>query len=208
MTPEERKEIVALYETRFEEKGYDISTVGWSSQEQQVLRFEMLLRGLDLKGKTILDVGCGFGDIIPFIQTVTKNDFKYIGTDISTALVDHGREKFGSDQCQFISGDILELTDLPTADIVLLSGALNYRIQDNVAHARAMISKMYELCTESVSVNMLTRYVDFEAEINFHHSPEDILTFAKSLSRWVNIYHDYPLYEFTLQIHRQTQQGI
>jgi hypothetical protein len=45
--------------------------------------------------------------------------------------------------------------------------------------------------------------VDYTLEKNFHHEPGAMLAYALSLSRWVRVYHDYPLYEFTLQMFRE-----
>jgi ubiquinone/menaquinone biosynthesis C-methylase UbiE len=205
LTEEERSEIIELYENRFYEKGYDINTVGWSSFEDQVLRFEVLARGLNLTGKKIVDVGCGLADLVPFVDAKTGGNYSYVGIDIAEALLSYAREKYAAPKHQFISGDIMQLpkTDILIGDIYFLSGALNYKIGDNKKHAFSMISKMLELSSETVSFNMLTSYVDYTQSVHFHYSPEEIMSFAKNLSRWVNLYHDYPLYEFTVQISHQ-----
>ncbi len=64
----DKNRISQLYNDRFKQHGDSIVTVGWRSKEDQILRFEMLFRGHDLIGKTILDVGCGLGDLIFYLD--------------------------------------------------------------------------------------------------------------------------------------------
>ena len=76
-----------LYNERYKKFGRDIRTVGWGNDRDQILRFEVLFRGLEPRGKTILDVGCGLGDLVPYLERRTDGDFKYIGIDVASKLV-------------------------------------------------------------------------------------------------------------------------
>jgi ubiquinone/menaquinone biosynthesis C-methylase UbiE len=207
LTPDEKQAIRRLYEDRYAETGRHVKTVGWGSTADQMLRFEMLFRGLDARGKRILDVGCGLGDLVPFLDRLTGGDYDYTGTDLSPTLIDDARSTFGGPQREFTAGDILELRDLPEADIVVLSGALNFKIGDNVAHAQAMMRRLFDLSRETAALNYLSSYVDFQLPKNFHHQPATIFDFAKSVTRWVTLYHDYPLWEFTIQMHHHPWTG-
>jgi len=202
----EKEEILKLYEDRYAAEGRSIKTVGWGSAEDQFLRFEVLLRGIDVSGKKILDVGCGLGDLVKYLDIIGTKDYKYIGIDLSRKLVADAQAAFGGEGRTFIVGDILEATDLDSVDIVLLSGSLNFRVENNMEHSQAMIRRMFELARETVSLNFLSSYVDEQLKKNFHYSPEKIFSFSKTLTPWVTLYHDYPLWEFTLQIHHQSKQ--
>jgi SAM-dependent methyltransferase len=207
LTPAERTSIQRLYEERHSRMGRHIKTVGWSSKDDQTLRFEMLFRGIDPRGKRILDVGCGLGDMIPFLDQLTGGDYDYLGTDLSPALAADARSTFSGERRQFLAGDIVEMEELAPVDLVVMSGALNFRIEDNVAYAKTLMRKMFSLARETASMNFLTSHVDFQDPKNFHHSPSALFEFAKSLTRWVTLYHDYPLWEFTLQLFRRAQKG-
>ncbi|MFA6091797.1 MAG: class I SAM-dependent methyltransferase [Elusimicrobiota bacterium] len=206
LTPEERTSIRALYNDRYAEKGRSHETVGWSSRKDQRLRFEMLFRGLPIHGKTLLDVGCGLGDLIPFLDEKTGKDYEYLGTDISESLIADAEKTFGGPHRRFLVADILE-QELPKADIVVLSGALNFRIADNMSHARSMLRKMFELSNETAAANFLSSFVDFQHPKNFHYPPGELFDFSKTLTRWVSLHHDYPLWEFTLQLHRRALEA-
>ena len=193
------KTAAELYNTRFDKYGRDIKTVGWGSEKDQLLRFEMLFRGLDPTGKTILDIGCGLGDMVPFLQQKTGNNFIYIGIDIAEKLIGDAQKAYGSKVISFHTGDIFSVT-VPEVDIAVMSGALSFKMEGIEAYAFETMNIMYLLSRMAACLNFLTKYVDFELEKNQHYSPESVFSKAKALSKHVNLYHDYPLYEFTVQL--------
>lgn len=188
-----------LYNHRFADFGRNIKTVGWGSAEDQKLRFEMLFRNLYPKGKTILDVGCGLGDLVPYLSEITNRDFKYIGIDIAENLIKDARKTYKGKNILFYVGDIFSV-QVPHVDYAVLSGALSFKQEGIEVYAINTMKRMFELSNEVASLNFLSKYVDFEAEKNQHYLPEEIFKKAKQLSKRVNIFHDYPLYEFTIQI--------
>lgn len=191
--------VSALYNARFEKQGRAISTVGWGSIEDQFLRFDVLLRDIDVRGKTFLDVGCGLGSLVPYLESRTGGDFKYIGIDVADKLIDDARLRFGGPGRDFYVGELLTLS-LPVVDIAVLSGALSFRLKGVQEYAQHVLARMHELSLEWACANFLSSYVDFEIEKNQHYRPEDVFTWARRISRRVNLLHDYPLYEFTVQI--------
>lgn len=193
------REAAELYNKRFDQHGRDVKTVGWGSEESQKLRFEILFRGLNPKGKTILDVGCGLGDLIPFLEFQTAGDFNYVGVDIAEKLINDARSTYGHNSREFHAGDIFSI-DVPQVDIAVLSGALSLKVQGIEKYANKTMERMFELSREAACLNFLTKYVDFELEKNQHYQPETIFSSAKKVSKSVNLFHDYPLYEFTVQL--------
>lgn len=190
-----------LYENRLVDLGpEDVRTVGWGSRHDQYLRFDVLLRDLDPTGKIILDVGCGLGDMVPYLDARLESDrYQYIGVDICPKLVAAANTRHGGVNRRFLYLDILHEC-CPRADIVLMSGALSFKVNDNLALAKAMMKRMLDLADEVAALNFLTSYVDYRLEKNYHYDPGELFDHAKSLTRWVRIYHDYPLWEFTIQL--------
>jgi ubiquinone/menaquinone biosynthesis C-methylase UbiE len=201
------REAASLYNVRFDEYGRDIKTVGWGSESSQRLRFEVLLRGLDPKGKTILDIGCGLGNLIPFLEECTDGDFSYIGIDVAEKLIDDARASYGGVRKHFYVGDIFSLS-VPSVDISLLSGALSLKAYGIEQYARNTMERMFEVSREAACLNFLSKYVDFELDKNQHYQPEVIFSSAKRLTNKVNLFHDYPLYEFTIQLIKQNSLTV
>lgn len=199
--------LIRLYEDRLDTFGNDVRTVGWGSQEDQTLRFDMLCRDIDVSNCSILDVGCGLGDLVPYLDTLANGNFDYTGIDLSTRLIEQAKVNCSGDNLIFLAGDILDdgfrkNHGLDSFDLVFLSGALSFRIDDNISFAKTMIKKLFGLCEQSLSLNFLSTFVDFQDEKNFHYDPGEMLNFAKSLTPQVSLYHDYPLWEFTLKMRR------
>ena len=76
-----------LYNQRFLDYGNDIKTVGWGSKKDQSLRFDVLFRNINPVGKSILDVGCGLGDCINYLDKKTDGNYNYTGIDIAEKLI-------------------------------------------------------------------------------------------------------------------------
>src|ERR1041385_8077188 len=91
LTSKEREDIKQLYHGRLEEAGYDVTTVGWKNIEEQMLRFRVLCDIGDLNGASICDIGCGFGDLVPYLNSRFKG-FTYTGIDISDKLIEKAKE--------------------------------------------------------------------------------------------------------------------
>lgn len=188
-----------LYNDRFEQFGRDVRTVGWGNRADQLLRFEVLFRGIDPRGKTILDVGCGLGDLVPYLQERTDGDFRYIGIDVAERLIQEAKITHGNESCTFICCDVFD-AELPKVDIAVLSGALSLRVEGIDDYAQRTLRRMYDLTSEVACLNFLTTYVDYELEKNQHYQPETVFGWARVVTKCVNLLHDYPLYEFTLQL--------
>lgn len=151
----------ALYNNRFDEHGRDIKTVGWGSARDQRLRFEVLLRGLNPTGKTILDVGCGLGDLIPYLEERTDGDFHHIGINIARKLVDDGMKTYVNARREFHTGDLFSAS-IPQVDISVLSGALSLKSDWILQYAQDTMNKMFDLSRETACLNFLTNCVDYE----------------------------------------------
>lgn len=190
-----------LYNTRYGQYGRDIRTVGWGSEADQRLRFEVLLRGFDPTGKIVLDVGCGLGALVPFLHERTRGNFRYLGIDVAQRLIVDARTAYGGEGREFRVGDVF-LPDLPQADLVVLSGALSLKSEGIEDYARRCLARMHELSREAASLNFLSKYADFELDKNQHYQPETVFGWAKQVAKKVNLIHDYPLYEFTVQLVR------
>ena len=202
LSPEEISKIRHLYEERLKKFGHNPKSVGWGSTEDQLLRFKVLSEIGDLKNTSIIDIGCGLGDLYKFLKGCFDN-ISYLGIDISPKLIEKAREIYEAEGAEFLHVDILDDSFKREADYFLLSGALNFRVKDNLLLAKNVIKKMFLLARRGVACNFLSRYVDYETEKNFHYSPEEIFSISKKISKYLTIRHDYPLWEFTVYLYKR-----
>jgi SAM-dependent methyltransferase len=194
--------LTSLYNGRLAEHGASVQTVGWRSAADQALRFDVLCRGLDLRNQRVLDLGCGLGDFVAWAESRFGPDFDYIGMDLAEKLIESATQRFGGPRRKFIADTLGPTTDVGSLDAIVSSGALSFRTSDNMKTMRSLLTEAWDRTRGALCVNFLSSYVDYQLPKNFHYKPEEVFSFAKSLSRWVILHHDYPLYEFTIQVFR------
>jgi trans-aconitate methyltransferase len=156
----------------------------------------------DMSKTSICDVGCGYGDLATYLSTRFEG-FSYTGLDITPLFLERARQLHPAHE--FLCADIAEEEFNRRFDYFLVSGAMNFRVDDNMALTTGMLRKMFELADKGVAVNFLSTYVNYEKPHNFHHGPEEMFAFARTLTRRVALRHDYPLWEFTLYLYKESQ---
>jgi ubiquinone/menaquinone biosynthesis C-methylase UbiE len=192
-------DVQQFIDNRVVEYGGAIQSSGWSSVESQYLRFDYLCRDFDLNGKSILDVGCGKGDLVTYLRGNEVNFSHYTGIDIAYKMITHCNDTIKDQRTSFRQGTIFDIP-VKSVDVALLSGALSYRYDNAVIDAKATLKTLFTICTTGVALNFLSKKVDYELNKNQHYSPSTILEWALELSSNVTLYHDYPLYEFTIVV--------
>jgi len=77
MTPEKRKRIIDRHRDALLHFGYSPNSLYWSNREIQELRFQILLgTNTPPSVSSLLDVGCGFGDLYNFLKPqAIKTDY-------------------------------------------------------------------------------------------------------------------------------------
>jgi len=191
------KETIERYNNRLKKFGPEVRTLGWNTEYNQQKRFESATSLINLKGKSIVDIGCGFGDFLKFIKERKIKTSSFRGIDINEDLLKVARKRY--------PGIIFEnrniLIDLPkkkVADIGFALGVLNFNLKNkpnNYKYAVEFIKSAFTLCKEALVVDMLSNYLDKDypkEDFVFYYSPERMFKEAKKISPYVILKHDYP----------------
>jgi predicted TIM-barrel fold metal-dependent hydrolase/SAM-dependent methyltransferase len=199
MAEKDKREIIKLYEDRLKNYGANIKTMGWRDRPQQKLRFKMLAGVGELDGKSVLDVGCGFGDFYDYLR---KNGIKvkYTGFDISPGIIETARRKHPA--LSFEVKDILKENTPKRYDYVVASGIFNKKISNNRSHAKRMIAKMFDMSKRGIAFNMFTTCVDYKEDILYYYPTEEMIEFTRNLNPFVGLKRNYPLYDFTFYVYK------
>jgi SAM-dependent methyltransferase len=170
--------------------------LGWTSNEGQLARFKIIEELLgDLSEKSVLDVGCGHGDLRGFFAN-KFDGLRYAGIDQIDSFLDVAIERYGNyPDTAFYFGDFLA-ADLPVMDYVVACGALCYRSSDPDFVFKA-IAKLYNNCRLGVVFNLLN-HIDSDEQILTGYDPKIVLEHCNTLSKnviYVNGYHgeDYSI---------------
>ena len=189
---------VGGYQKSFKRHGIDPKALQWVSKDAAEVRYRELTADLDFEGRTILDIGCGFADIIPFIERV-GNNFSYIGMDLMPEFIDAAQKKYPKHK--FIVGDYFGNPLEDKHDITLTSGTLNSRIENAIEYRKNAIKLMFDNAGEVLAFNMAGGYPQPKSRkggrVYFVDSLE-ILKYCISLTPKVIFRHHYRLKDFTV----------
>jgi SAM-dependent methyltransferase len=199
MLEEDRAETRARYAARFGEFGYDPRTLGWHKGRQQV-RFAAALHAVGTQFGSLLDVGCGFGDLFGYLrERGWQGD--YLGVDIVPELLDEGRKRFGPRGARFERIDLSSESLAFSADVAVALGIFNHRLKgDNLEFVAQTLHAMWAHSTQAIVVDFLSTTADRPKPELFHADAEVILRMALGYSKRVRLDHSYMPFEFLVAI--------
>jgi len=84
-----------LYTDSLKEYGVNSKSVGWTTEEGQILRFKKLCEVIEDKNTpfTVNDLGCGYGAMFEYLKKNNFNIVHYNGYDISEEMLETAKNK-------------------------------------------------------------------------------------------------------------------
>jgi len=195
------EEISAFFDKRVRAHGYSPLGCDYGSWETQKDRFNVMAAAAPLEGKSILDVGCGFGDFYEYLGTSLKN-FDYLGIDLSKEMLETARERHPSGTFREVN---LLSEDIEPRDIVIANGIFYLLGDDGWAHMQTIVERLFALAGEAVAFSSLSTRADRINEGEFYADPEQVLSFCLTLTPWVVLRHDYHPGDFSVYLYRDKQ---
>lgn len=169
--------------------------LAWKSDKKQQLRFEILARIGDINGRSVLDAGCGHGDLKGFLDQWFTG-FRYAGVDLIEEFLDVATERYGGKpDTTFYLGDCAG-ANLPNMDYVLCSGMLNYHTT-TPDYVTTMIRKLFNNCSVGLGFNLLSR-VNAEDQILVAADMDQIVAYCGTLAHRVMLHKGYLDDDFTI----------
>jgi SAM-dependent methyltransferase len=198
LTDNERN--IRLYSELVRKHGNDVRSLGWSSRESQARRFAVFAEIGKLKGASVLDVGCGLGDLYGWMKK-KRLDVRYTGIDLTPEMIKVAQRRFPA--AQFRVRDLLDAS-LPLArhDYVLSSGIFTHRSRVPFDFLTAAIQRMFDLSRHAVAFNCLSAWAKTKEPGEFHADPLKVLSFCRKLTPRVVLRHDYHPRDFTIYLYR------
>jgi len=186
------------YQSSYRKHGVDPKALKWHSEKAARQRYEQIVADIDFNKKSILDVGSGFGDIIPYIAD--KSDiFNYTGIDIVPEFVREAKKIYP--KYKFLLGDYFKQPLEKKFDIIICCGALNGNYKNNLGFRKKAIKTMLDHAKECLVFNMAGRHpkprTAKHSNVWFADSKR-IFKYCKTLSRKVLLKEDYHSNDFTI----------
>src|SRR5579864_4020281 len=206
LDPDDLNSVVERYQRRIAEHGPTFASLNSGSEEKQNLRHSVHATALRGAKPSILEIGCGLGDFYKYLVG-RQIECVYHGYDIVPEYIAECRRTHP--QAKFEVRNIF-LDGIEGAyDTVVMSQVLNNRYlkSDNMQVMQRALQLAFQHTRISVSVDMLSTYVDFRNPDLFYYSPEEIFRVAKTIATRVLIRHDYRAFEFCIQLFHEGVEG-
>ncbi|WP_457596911.1 class I SAM-dependent methyltransferase [Hydrogenimonas sp.] len=180
-----------FYTRSIQKHGTTARGVAWSNAQRQRKRFGALVKMVpNISQATVVDAGCGFGDLWLYMLEKNRLPKHYIGIDALDVMVHEARKRTGQ---KILRRDILE-DPLPDADWYLVSGSFNLLTRFETLLA---IRRCLDAANRGIVFNLL---LGKEREGAFNHwLPREIEKACRAFGK-VTIYEGYLEGDFTVKI--------
>jgi SAM-dependent methyltransferase len=192
------QKVKKLYQEKYKKYGVDPKSLCWHQKGAAHQRFRVLWAEIDFNQRSVLDVGCGFGEMGKFLLKRYKG-VKYTGVDIVPEFIEEAKKHLLD-----VSFEICDYFAHPMEkkfDIVIASGTLNSNVEDNIGFRKKAIKVMFEHTKRILAFNMLGAHPqpasNKDSNIWFADSIE-ILKYCMSLTRRVVLRANYHPTDFTI----------
>jgi len=209
------KEIIEHYEKCFDDFGFSLKGVDWTKEDQANIRYQVMIDSIYFYEKSfklskkvsVLDFGCGLSHLYNYILKKNLKQIDYTGLEISEKFFNESKKKYP--QNKYILGDILKEPSILKInyDYIILNGVFtekrNLTYDYMFEYLKKMISIIFAKSNKAVAFNVMSKHVDYEKDILFHLSIDDMANFlSKKISRNFIIRNDYGLYEYSVYIYK------
>ncbi len=198
--------VKSLYTESLKEHGVDSKSVGWTTKEGQILRFEKLCDIIKDKKQlfTVNDLGCGYGAMFEYFEKNYFNIKHYNGYDISKEMLIAAKSQIGnSSKVELFNNEKIQTK----ADYSFISGIFNVKFESNDDDWEQFIKDtLQNLNNNSIkgfAFNILTSYVDYKEPHLYYADPLYFFDYCKRhFSKKVSLLHDYDLWEWTILVRK------
>jgi len=182
----------AVYATKFG-NGTDVKSLGWGSTYSQESRFRVLLEIQGFKPEdSVLDVGCGYGDLSTHVTT-------YTGIDIRDRPIQEAIRRYPT--AKFAVQSIDTVTE--RFDWVVASGIFAF---DTPNWSEAMVetvSAMFRVCTKGVAFNVLSGNTPHQKDPDMKYVvPSELVETIAKISPKFTLRHDYLVNDMTVYLYK------
>jgi len=185
------------YEPRLEACREHFDILDWADAAGQQARFEVLARRVDLRGKSLLDVGCGLGDLWAFLRA-RRLGVDYTGVDILERMVESAQIAYP--RARFVTADVFSVNPFGGRrfDVTFCSGVFNLDLGNNRRFLRQALARLMELTGEVVVFNLLHERTPRRHDHCFYHDPKEVRRLVERLGCRAEVVDDYLPNDFTI----------
>ena len=187
---------IQSYRKEFQKHDGGIKSLQWASYKSAANRFQQLVSEFELAGKDVLDVGCGFGDLIPFLSYKTSN-FNYTGIDLLSEFTTEAQKRYPEHRFQTL--DYFANSPKEKYDVVFCCGALNGQGENPLKERKRKILILFNQAKEVLVFNMAGGTGIFnDSKRIYYADSRKILDYCLTLTPKVILKQHYHSKDFTI----------
>jgi SAM-dependent methyltransferase len=189
--------IRAYYERRIRPGRASHDVLDWASARSQQKRFAVLADNVPLRGRSLLDVGCGLGDLAAFLDE-RQIPTDYTGVDVLAKMVDACRRRLPDHR--FVQADVFAGNGVEPGrfDVTFCSGTFNLNLGNNLEFLPTALDALFALAREHVVFNLLHVRARRRGGRYFFYDPQEVLTLVRRHPCEVRLLDDYLPNDFTV----------
>ena len=195
-------ETTRFYESHVRRFGYGYRALGFGRRSSQEKRFGALAGLGKFDGATLLDVGCGFGDLLAWLRA-RGVQARYTGLDLTVSMVERCRRRFADGEARFLVGDALTWQPDAQYDYVIASGIFGYNAKDTRARIQPTLERLFAIAGRGLAVNFLSGCAPTRSPGRLYVHPADVIQYALRLTPAVRLDHTYMPNDFTLCLYKK-----
>jgi len=197
-----RRRILDHYEPRIDASRASHEILDWASASSQRARFAVFAENVRLGGKSLLDVGCGLGDLWAYLKE-RHIVVHYTGVDLSQKMLNEAARRHGD--ARFVCADLFDglatgagLDADASFNVVFCSGIFNLNLGNNSTFLAGAVSRLKALARECVVFNLLHIRAGGPDRRYAYYDPPAVLAVAGSDGWQVRLLEDYLPNDFTV----------
>lgn len=149
---------IDFHEKAKEKYGTCVKSLGWGSKYSQEIRFKAMTE-IGFKSKdTVLDVGCGFGDLVNYLEKKNIKLQEYTGIDLDEYFIRQAKEYYEKNNTNFYNCSLFEFqnNNCKKYDWVVASGIFSFDCKNWDKNVLSTMTTMFSLARKGISVNFLS----------------------------------------------------
>ena len=183
------------YQKSLKEYGPGPKALLWWDYRSMAIRFRELVKDVPLDGLSVLDAGCGMGDLLPFLYAKSTS-FRYLGVDTNKGFIEIAKERYAGHQFKVADPFKNKLGDF---DAIISSGVMNGNYPDWLEKRKKMIRALWGQTNQVLAFNMAGGLKPIPNDsLIAYADPREIFEFCKTLSDRVILKTDYLQKDFTI----------
>lgn len=196
--------IVERYNERASQFGHGPAALGEPKQRQAFYYSRMLPRSEFQVADSILDIGCGYGDLNIYLRSGGWQG-RYCGVDINPELIAEGRRR--DPEVDLRVHDIQQATlgenfDWCFACHVITSQTEKIAYLD---HLRSMLEGMWCHANKGIFFNLLSPLADYTNPIHARPPFADVISIITGLTNRFSLHHDYMPFEYSICAYKENE---